>query len=224
MRMETFGGLVGAAALVVTMAAAPAVAAPVFWTDWTSAVGNDAFGSLQIGATTIDVQSNSTGGYAFVQTGAGTNYWVPSGPYLSATVDNAPPASDIVALNTGGTITITFSETVLDPLIALVSWNNNTVEFGVPIEVLSFGAGFWGNGTPIVNATGTGFFGSGEVHGVIRLPGAFDSFSFTHTSENWHGFTIGAVGQATPAPLPNALTFLGVGLLGLGVALRRRAA
>jgi hypothetical protein len=71
----------------------------------------------------------------------------------------------------------------VDPYIGLVSWNGNTVDFGVPIVIDSFGPGYWGSGTPILNGTSTGFFGSGEVHGVIRLPGSFDSITFSHTSE-----------------------------------------
>lgn len=60
--------------------------------------------------------------------------------------------------------------------------------------------------------------GSGEVHGVIRLPGTYTSISFTHTSENWHGFTVGVAGLADnggTVPEPGTLTLLAFGLLGL---------
>jgi hypothetical protein len=181
--------------------------------------------------TTIDVMSTIdvmfSGSYGFAQTDGGTNYWSPSAPYISTEVENAPPASDIIALSTGGDATITFSQTVVNPLIALVSWNGNTVDFGVPIEILSYGAGYWGNGTPVLNEEGTGFFGSGEVHGVIRLPGSYDSISFTHTSENWHGFTVGVTGVSSPSeiPVPAAVWLFGSGLLGLvGVAKRKKSA
>lgn len=198
-----------------------ATAAPVYWTDWMSAATGTVSGTLDVGGTNVAV--SFAGAYAFAITGAGTNYWNPATPYTSATVDNAPPASDIVALNTGGTKTITFGQAVVDPLIALVSWNGNTVDFGTPIEILSFGAGFWGNGTPVLNATGTGFFGSGEVHGVIKLPGTFTSIIFTDTSENWHGLTVGVVGLAPPPPpVPEPATLALIGLSLFGIAVRRR--
>jgi hypothetical protein len=126
-------------------------------------------------------------------------------------------------LNAAGGATITFSQPVQDPFLALVSWNGNTVEFGVPIQFLSFGAGYFGGGTPIINQAGTGFYGSGEVHGVMQLSGWYSSITFTHTSENWHGFTVGALPSGVvPTPEPSILYLLGGGLLGLMASRRKR--
>ena len=138
-----------------------------------------------------------TGNYDFAQTAGGTNYWNPGAPYLSGTVSNAPPASDIIALARGGTNTITFSQAVLDPIIALVSWNGVTANFSAPIDLLSSGCGFWACGT-FGAVTATGFTGSGELHGAIRLTGSFTSITFTDTAENWHGLTIGVVDLGGP--------------------------
>lgn len=212
-----------AGSLITTVFSASAFAVNVSWTDWTSSPDSfSASGDLLVGSTSVGVGYTGTGSHAFVQTAGGTNYWTGSA-YTNGTVDNAPPASDIVALNTGGTVTITFSQTVVDPYIGLVSWNGNTVDFGVPIVIDSFGPGFWGPGTPVLNATGTGFFGSGEVHGVIRLPGSFDSITFSHTSEGWHGFTVGVAGIA-PVPEPETYAMLLAGLGLLGFAARRKKA
>lgn len=215
--------LLAAGALVAT-GMGTAQAATVAWTDWTgvSTAASGVFGTLDVSGTMVDVAFS--GAYSFAQTSGGTNYWNPATPYLSTTVDNAPPASDIIAFAAGGQKTITFSQAVQNPLIALVSWNGNTVDFGVPITFLSYGQGYWGNGTPILNPAGTGFFGSGEVHGVIQLTGSYTSITFTDTSENWHGLTVGVTGLPSNAvPEPSTLLLFGAGLAGLvGVSRRGR--
>jgi len=190
---------------------APALAAPVSWTDWTTASSGQVNGVLTFGTTDVAVTFN--GGYLSAQLNGGTNYWIPATPYISATVPNAPPDPDIIKLDIGGTATINFSQPVENPLLALVSWNGNTVDFGVPIQILSSGTGYWGTGTFILNSTGTGFVGSGEAHGVVELPGVYSSITFTHTSENWHGLTVGATAAAVP--LPPSAWLVGSGLLAL---------
>jgi hypothetical protein len=206
-------------AMVMLLAASPVQANTVYWTDWTTKSTGLGTGTMNIGSETVGV--NFSGTYSFAQTSGGTNYWNPSTPYISATVSNAPPASDIIGLSTGGTATITFSEAVTNPLIALVSWNGNYVDFGENIiKFLSYGHGYWGNGTPVLYSDKTGFHGVGEVHGVLELEGVYTSITFTHTSEGWHGLTVGAMGVA-PVPLPGAVWLLGSGLVGL-VGLKKK--
>lgn len=205
---------------IISLSSMSASATTVLWTDWTSVTSSSsASGQIVAGADTVAVGYSGTGNHSFVQTGSGTNYW--TGPaYTNGVVDNAPPASELVALSGGGTVTITFSETVIDPFIGLISWNRNIADFGTPITIDSFGAGFWGNGTPILNGAGTGFEGVGEVHGILRLIGSFDSITFSHTSEGWHGFTVGIAGVSA-VPVPAAVWLFGSGLLGL-VGLARK--
>ncbi len=201
--------------------ATSANAVTISWTDWTSAAPSTVSGTMTVGVTPVSVAFS--GSYSFAQTAGGTNYWSPSAPYdSSALVDNAPPASDIIALNTGGTATITFGQAILDPLIALVSWNGNVVDFGVPMTTISSGTGFWGGGS-FGSVTATGFTGVGELHGVVQLPGIHSSITFTHTSENWHGLTVGVVALAPPpVPEPAMLGLLGFGLAGIGFLRRRQ--
>jgi hypothetical protein len=187
----------------------------VFWTDWTSSAPGIVSGSLTDGFNTVGVQFGGT--YSFAQTAGGTNYWAPTAPYLSGSVGNAPPASDLIALNSGGVATITFSQPVVDPLVALVSWNGNQVVFSGPIQTLSSGCGFWGCGS-FINVTANGFTGSGELHGVVKLVGTYSSFTIRHTSENWHGLTIGV----TAVPEPGTWALLAAGLALVGSMARRR--
>ena len=223
--MKMFGSLLAAG---IAMAAAPALAVPVNWTDWTAASANQVVGTVQVGATPVSVTFN--GAYLFAQTNGGTNYWTEGSPapYTSGTVDNAPPASDIIGLNTGGTFTLDFGQSILNPIIALVSWNSNTVTFSGPIETVSEGRGYWGDGA-FANVTANGFNGSGELHGIVRVLGNYTQISVTHTSENWHGIQVGVEGLTPPppppppeVPVPLPLALLGTGIAALAIAGRRK--
>jgi hypothetical protein len=213
---------VTAAAMVAS--AANVQAATVLWTDWTQ----QPTANVVVG-TVAGVGVTYTGPRLFAQiTGGGTDYWVTTNLPTSYTqgIVNRPVGTDIIALNAGGTKTITFASPVTDVFMALTSWNGVTVTFDRPFTVVSQGAGFWGTGTFGVNGTSTGFTGNSEVHGVLKFAGTMTSLTFTDTSENWHGFTIG-IGQAggvVPEPQSWAMLIAGFGLVGATMRRRRMVA
>lgn len=197
-------------------------AATVYWADWTQSSNNTVSGFIDALGTIVEINTNNTTSYHFTQTdGSGINYYNPATPYISAEVENAPGTSDIIALNSAGTETIVFSTAVVDPLIALVSWNGNTLEFNAPIEVVSYALGYWGSGTPILNVAETGLYGDGDLHAVIRLKGTFNSITFTHTSELWHGYTVG-ITAAVPEPATYGLMLAGLSLVGFSAHRRTK--
>ena len=169
MKMSAIGGL----AIAAMIASHSANAIMIDWADWTVADpgAGTASGTLAGMSLTVDYMGPAMFG---AQTAGGTYYYtegVPA-PYTGGDVDNAPPDPDILQLSLGGTSMISFSQTVVDPVLALVSWNTNTVDFGRQIEIVSNGDGFFGTtGNPILNGSNTGFFGAGEVHGVVRILG-----------------------------------------------------
>jgi hypothetical protein len=216
------------ATVISTIAAvvlsASASAATVSWTDWQSSTVDSANGQLLVDGATVDVSYKGSTPHRLVQTAGGIDYWTGSA-YTNGSVDNAPNSSstDLIELNQGGTVTLTFSQAITNPYIAMNSWNGNVVNFDSPITIDSFGRGYWGSGSAI-NITPTGFTGYREFHGIISLIGTFSSISFTHTSENWHGFTVGVAGLAPPSqvPVPAALFMFAPALLGF-LGLRRKA-
>jgi hypothetical protein len=211
-------------AVAGALASSPANAVVVNWADWVPSTAAPAVGTIATSGGPVGV--TYTGPVAFVQTSGGTNYWTEPNPalrpYTGGVVTNAPPASDIVALNAGGTKTITFSQTVSDVYLALVSWNTNVFTSQQPFEVISSGSGFWGTGT-FANLTSNGFTGNGELHGIIRFNGNLNSITFTDTSENWHGFTVGIAGLAPNGAVPEPATwaFMILGFGAVAGAMRR---
>nr|WP_320011227.1 PEP-CTERM sorting domain-containing protein [uncultured Desulfobulbus sp.] len=209
---------------LATFLAAPAQAVVVSWADWSpeQSSSTSAFGNITVGTESIGVTYTPGGSTWNLYTGA-ANYWSGTA-YTNGEVENAPTPTDVIQLYGGGTITFTFSETVVDPYFALNSWNGNVVNFDTPISIDSYGSGYWGSGTP-VNITATGFTGSGELHGIIKLTGSYDMVSITHTSESWHGITVGVAGVANseaPVPEPTTLLLFATGAAGLAAANRRR--
>lgn len=186
-----------AAALLPLPALRASNAAEVCWADWTTKQnGAPGFVSGSMAGQRGPIAVDYTGEVSFAQVAGGTNYWVPSTPYVSDYVSNPPPTPDIVALigTYAGTNTIAFSEPVTDPVLAVVSLGRPALAvkylFDAPFEVLSSGNGYWGGGAFVKEGSST--LVGNEGHGAIRFTGTFAAISWTVSNpENWHGFTVG---------------------------------
>ena len=186
----------------------PAFGALVAWTDWTSSSGspdtptNTATGIISFGGANITVDYSEN--WTFVQTGSGENYWTEGSPapYTgNAIIDNAPTPSELVAFAFPATHTLTFSQPIVNPILAIVSLGNGSgdnvsYDFDSSFTVLSEGQGYWGDGD--YTLSGNKITGS-EFHGVLQFQGTLSSISWTSSPyEFWHGITVGAV---VPIPI-----------------------
>lgn len=163
---------------------------PVYWTTWTSvALGSPgtASGTLSPpgGDITVSYSGEVADGSAITGepsiSGIATVTFTPEATYLSATVSHGPPPSGMIGFyNANLAETITFSEPVRDPLIAVITLGNfgfpTTMTFeGAEPEVLSSGPGvFDQDGT--LTASGNDVVGN-EGNGVVQLSGVFSSFT-----------------------------------------------
>jgi hypothetical protein len=229
------------AALVFLFLGQPASGDPYNYVDWTTAdpAAGTAAGTITLPNSSVvnvlfDVLNGdgSHGSYNFAQTAGGANYWIPSAPYISPQVDNAPPTPDILSLIGGGEqiYKVTLSEPIKDPIMAIVSLGQPSTlveyDFDAPFEIVSQGTGYWGGtDTSLTQLPGDILHGF-EGHGTIRFLGTFDTFTWTaRFPENWHGFTFGI--RTTKAiepdlPEPGAGTLLLVGSAASAARLRRR--
>ena len=203
----------------------PAFASTIDWTDWTSyTTGLYGTASGNIDGVTVTYNGDVT----FAQTGTGTNYWTEGtpAPYTgNAVVDTAPTAAEMVAMSLVSTNTVTFSQALLNPVMAIGSQGQPgypvSYDFNLPFTVLSEGQGYWGNGW--YNLYAGDILQGYELHGVIQFTGSISSITWAVSpGEYWHGFTIGvAENQTQPVPEPATLLLVGGGLAGLIFARRR---
>ncbi len=241
------------AVAAMSLASFSVSAVPIQWTDWTSSSSVNGFtgvGTITTPTSTVDVTYNNPQGVAFFQSSGGIDYWQNSrsgrnpatSPYTSSAVDNIPTGTDIVGLRFAGNQTLTFSETIANPVFSYVSLNGNGYSFDQDFEILSFGnpvdgndCGYWGCGTSFKQVVdlGGGLFeyqllGTGEPHGTLRFTGAFDTVSWRSlSSENWNGFTVGVQGTAeevfnNQVPEPAVLVLMGLGLAGMAATRKRK--
>jgi hypothetical protein len=211
----------GMAAAALVAASPAAHAATVTWNAWdpgTVVQGTPGSVTGNMGGVTVTY----TGEVGTFQ----TNYpsWTPSSSYVGGTVSNAPSPSDGIFHIVGGgtnTDTITFSQAVLNPVIAIWSLGQGgeqaSFAFTSPFTIEAGGPSAEYNGQSISSSGDTAF--GNEGNGVIQFTGSFNSISFTTPErEDWYGFAVGVTGVPEPAAWAMMIT----GLFGVGAVLRRR--
>jgi hypothetical protein len=205
--------LFGYGLLAATLAAPlHASAADINWVQWSGTTG-----TVSQNGVDIDVAFDG----ASIGTTASNYYSGYPGAYVSAEVGNGPGTNGTLTFSGGNAAVvhhIAFSSAVVDPYIAFVSLGSSSTLASIDfvnadsIDLISSGAGPWGNGTAtLAGNVLTGY----EGNGVLRLNGTYTDLYFTTPNyEYWYGATVG-IAAAVPEPGTWAMLLAGGALLGL---------
>ena len=230
--------LLSAASLIALAAAVPAAHADnIAWTHWTSVTS----GSPGSGSGSISTVKYGSVGvtYSGQTSGMLTNYpsWGPASTFSGGIVGNAPPASFNSVQLEGGvsyTETVTFSQTLADPIFAVWSLGAPgtpaTFDFtaGENFNVLDGGRSNEYGGTPLIISSGA--VSGQEGNGIIQFIGNYNSISFTTPQfESYYAFTFGEddtlttqIGGTGVTPEPSSLLLLATGLAAAAGAARHK--
>ena len=209
--------IAGLSSLIVAGSATVASAAVVTWTTWTSASTGTAG---PIGLT-----------YAGPAVSLETPYpsYDPTSTFADGPiVNNAPvPANGILKVFGGNssTQTLTFSQAVVNPVFAIWSLGQGTIDASfvfnnaTPIFVAGGPNAEYG-GVPIT-VSGNTVHGK-EANGTVQFLGTFTSLSWSNpVEENWYGFNVGFQSVA-PVPEPATWFMMILGFAGVGFLTYRR--
>jgi hypothetical protein len=194
--------------LMACLLSASNAQAAIQWVDW-QAQTTPASATGVLGSRTITV-TGPLSPATFIGGAGEQNFWAAfpltyAAP--AAGVPNAPATSDMIRISGNAfgaaTYTITFSQPVTNPVMAIASLGGpptpTRVDFGSqPFVLLHQGPGFWGAGS--LTQIGNVLEGR-EGNGVIRLSGTMTQILFTMpTPEVWTGFTVGIENAMAPPP------------------------
>jgi hypothetical protein len=224
--------------LACVVFAAPSNAGTIVWADWTS-FGLGETGGTGSGTITLPGQAPVTLSYAGqANTSSETsdpsnfNVWTDTGTspttYVGGTVSDGPTNPGLIGLDGGGNLnTLTFSQAVVNPVMALYSVGSLevliTYTFSAPVTIESGGTDDFGGG-PITQPAGSPNVIMGlEGSGTIQFTGVFTSISWTiDGDESYQGLTVG-LPQLASVPEPSSIALGGIaGLVGLAVTMVRR--
>jgi flagellin len=196
----------GAGAAQVELDAVPSPS-PVSWADL-QCQSNNAQGGVtvtgitNIGGTPTNIMISTDRLPAFVQTNGGTNYFIPSTPYISG-FTQGPTGSDIIAFEKAGNVNISSAGDPKIFTLAFVSTDLNTYRFENEFDILSQAdsPGYWGSGSAekrVSNVNGKIFYdlvtSAGNPHGVLLFKDPLTSLKFSIlVDENWNGVNVGVV-------------------------------
>ena len=204
--------VLGLLMIIFTVCNNASLCAQTTWTDWIDAIfdvngtANGTLNGVEV-SYSGQVLSNS-------DLDGSSNVWNLESSFVGGAVSQSPDEQgDVITLDGGNTglQTITFSETIENPIIAIWSLGRldevATFDFS---ETPTFQAGgpnssFGGNPLEVSGSTVSGF----EGNGVVLFEGSFDSISFSSSPEFFYGFTVGTVGAiAVPEPSSGAILIL----------------